>query len=94
MADTVPLVPENPKDASNRRISVSVQYQKIDAPVPARTEPTLPAMQADEKLYKASIDPPATSADDVIVQRVAQNIEPTAAPLKDDVFLNLRNALR
>ena len=51
-------------------------------------------MQADEKLYKASIDPPATSADDVIVQRVAQNIEPTAAPLKDDVFLNLRNALR
>jgi len=28
------------------------------------------------------------------VQRVAQNVEPVAAPLKDDVFLNLRNALR
>ena len=51
-------------------------------------------MQADEKLYKASIEAPTTATDDAVVQRVAQNIEPTAVPLKDDVFLNLRNALR
>lgn len=94
LADTVPLVPENPTDASNRRITVSVQYQQVDTPEPARTKPTLPAMQADEKLYKASIDAPTTATDDAVVQRVAQNIEPTATPLKDDVFLNLRNALR
>ncbi len=99
LADTAPLVPENPTDASNRRITVSVQYQKVedyagDDVAPTQIDAATPPAETGEKLYKASIPAPVAPQNSGEVQRVAQNVEPVAAPLKDDVFLNLRNALR
>jgi chemotaxis protein MotB len=99
LADTAPLVPENPTDASNRRITVSVQYQKVedyagDDVAPTQIDAATPPAETGEKLYKASIPAPVAPQNSGEVQRVAQNVDPVAAPLKDDVFLNLRNALR
>ena len=76
LADTAPLVPENPTDASNRRITVSVQYQKVedyagDDVAPTQIDTATPPAETGEKLYKASIPAPVAPQNSGEVQRLS-----------------------
>jgi chemotaxis protein MotB len=83
MADTQLLVPETPTDPSNRRISIMVRYQdKVPASAP-------PVQDAKLENRDAQVTPEDTS----VVQQ-AELVPPAAAPIGDQVFQNLRNALR
>lgn len=79
MADTQLLVPENPLAPSNRRISIMVQYQTA---ADTAAEPSAPAME------KAEAAPEQTP------HREANLVTPAFNPVDDQVFQNLRNALR
>ncbi|KHA50247.1 flagellar motor protein MotB [Sulfitobacter geojensis] len=83
MADTQLLVPETPTDPSNRRISIMVRYQDK---VPLSAKPVQDAAMT-------SPDTPAKREDDPMVKQ-ANLAPPTVAPIGDQVFQNLRNALR
>ncbi len=94
MADTQLLVPEKPKDPSNRRISILVQYrtgEEQQAPQreamakPEMTSPPSPAMEAPREMEEAQKP----------VQEVKLDMQEPAPPtLNDQVFQDLRNALR
>ena len=78
MADTQLLVPENPLAPSNRRISIMVQYRTEQDSAAAQPEP------ATKKAETSSQTP----------HREASLSPPATAPVDDQVFQNLRNALR
>jgi chemotaxis protein MotB len=93
MADTQPLVPENPTDPSNRRISIMVKYQGA---VPAASEPK-PMKEAhvenhDAPMQKAEMQGSAHPVKETVL--ATDSTDSTAVPLGDQVFLNLRSALR
>ena len=100
MAATQLLKPEAPKDASNRRIEVLLAYQKLEGPKPApemmakEASPTKPAMAKTEMAQapaapeaKPEMAEPVSVADAIIV-------EDKASLLDEQVFENLRSALR
>lgn len=94
MADTQLLVPEKPKDPSNRRISILVQYrtgEEQQAPQreamakPEMTKPPSPAIEAPKEMEEQQ----------EAVQEVKLDMQEPAPPTLDDqVFQDLRNALR
>ncbi|MFT6676399.1 MAG: chemotaxis protein MotB [Sulfitobacter sp.] len=103
LADTQPLIPEDPKAASNRRISILVQYRKPqdlhNAPVKEAKTETMhtPADQDTTHQQAAHAPAPATShsADtDHDTQVAADHTLPDPTPLGDQVFQHLRSALR
>lgn len=91
MADTDPLVPENPLDPSNRRISVLLEYRKAtDVPASALPMGEPGAAASPQQTQPAT---PAT----IPASRRAE--APAAEPqrltkLDEKVFENLRSALR
>lgn len=84
-ADTELLVPERPKDPSNRRISILVQYR--DAAEAPTTQPEATPVPA----ASPNAGNPVPS-----MKKADLNIKPQAAPrsFDDKVFESLRNALR
>jgi chemotaxis protein MotB len=99
MADTDLLVPENPTDPSNRRISIMVQYQDETDLVPpaeeqleqAHTDTPVPpaeAMQEGAHAEPSHGDAPAN------VLLASDQSQPAASPIGDQVLQNLRDALR
>lgn len=95
MADTQPLVPENPEDPSNRRISVLVRYQDIATMAPSNAQEGH-AKPYDTTATQTAPSSHATSTHDAprATQQASAHVEPAVKPLGDQVFLNLRNALR
>ena len=104
MADTDPLVPENPKDPTNRRISILVQYrtdvpQEMEKPVEEAViekpeAEAMPApMQKAEKPQMSETPKPSMDMSDN-VQHAADHSGDKVQSLNDEVFQNLRNALR
>ncbi|MFY0597955.1 MAG: OmpA family protein [Cognatishimia sp.] len=100
MAATQLLKPEAPKDASNRRIEVLLEYQRIQGPNPAPAEMAKDKMTSKPEMKSAAAAPtaqpemvkpemaaPASVADTIIVQD-------KASLLDEQVFENLRSALR
>ncbi|MGC1504558.1 MAG: flagellar motor protein MotB [Sulfitobacter sp.] len=83
MADTQLLVPEAPTDPSNRRISIMVRYQK-------NAEPSTPPIQE----AKAEPTEEPMKQPDLPEIKQAELAPPATAPIGDQVFQNLRNALR
>lgn len=93
MADTQLLVPKKPNDPSNRRISIVVKYQTTAAASSA----SKPMEKADAGTQDASMQKPAVGSTQAPVKDVmlaADTSEQNAVPLDDQVFLNLRSALR
>lgn len=94
LADTDLLVPDDPKDPSNRRISIMVQYSTLETDsamvedTPMATDEPAPA--ADVQVTDKDPEKPAMVEPDVKVE-AAPVIVPTA---DKEVFNNLRNALR
>ncbi|TDK50225.1 flagellar motor protein MotB [Antarcticimicrobium luteum] len=89
MADTELLVPEDPRDASNRRITVLLEYRKPVADLPAQAAPGDAGSSAEETTATAPAPRKADAAGTVggsAPERVTQ--------LDDAVFENLRSALR
>ena len=110
MADTDLLVPENPLDPSNRRISIMLQYQtETPREAPAEQEATetahateapTPAEPASEAAHgdaghgeKPSAEPQQEPVMEE-TRHAADHTQPAPNPLDDQVFQNLRNALR
>lgn len=94
LADTDLLVPENPKDPSNRRISIMVQYKTLEDVEPETTEAATPTAAdgstADAEIVKDIPEIAAPAEPDVEAETV-----PVTVPTADkEVFNNLRNALR
>ena len=90
MADTQPLVPENPLDPSNRRISIMVQY-RTDAPEVA------PVKEASAEPAPATAPAEVPAPQQVEMEETrhaADHTTPAPSPLDTKVFENLRNALR
>lgn len=101
MAATQLLKPEAPKDAANRRIEVLLAYEKIAAPEPA------PTVMAEKPMEKA-MEAPATTAPVMEKPMPVPEVEMAAKPsvvdtivvedkaslLDENVFQNLRSALR
>ncbi|MFC6587717.1 OmpA family protein [Sulfitobacter pacificus] len=83
MADTQLLVPERPTDPSNRRISIMVRYQE-------------PAQPSAPSTKEAEVAPQQTPAKEMNTNEVkqAELAPPPVAPIGEQVFQNLRNALR
>lgn len=83
MADTQLLVPERPTDPSNRRISIMVRYQE-------------PAQPSAPSTKEAEVAPQQTPAKEMNTNEVkqAELATPPVAPIGEQVFQNLRNALR
>lgn len=93
MADTQLLLPKKPTDPSNRRISIVVQYQ---TPTRATLAPT-PMKKTVIENQNAPAKEPGLRNIDVPLEDVmlaAEAPEQTAVPIGDQVFLNLRSALR
>lgn len=89
LADTDPLVPEKPNDASNRRITILVQYQDhVPAPAAAPAPASIPTDDAD--LEKTGPMPASKQAASKSVQMQAE----TAQEQLERVAHNLRSALR
>ena len=98
MADTDPLVPSDTTDASNRRISVKVQYRDAgDDPTGSSSAP----------MVQEAANRPGNEATGVPKAKHQRRAEKAAgmgvtnekhvsleAPLEQQVFQNLRNALR
>lgn len=98
LADTKPLVPENPTDASNRRISILVKYEETKrrsaaprkaakpeaAPAPQQASPSPVTGAPTEKRAEAAPAQQAPAPEAPEATRMAQ----------EQVVLNLRNALR
>ncbi len=94
MADTELLVPDNPLDASNRRITVLLEYRK---PKPAaRPAPPAPtgaeanAARTAPRVVPAPAAAPPLRETKVMVTDTSERV----SQLDDSVFENLRNALR
>ena len=84
MADTELLVPENPTDPSNRRISILVQYRT-------------PSMdkQGSDGDQVPEVTPAPMSHDPVPIKEVNLEVAPSSPISMDEEILNnLRNALR
>ncbi|GAA6164756.1 flagellar motor protein MotB [Pelagimonas sp. KU-00592-HH] len=88
MADTDPLVEDDPKHASNRRISILLQFEKPLAPKQSQ-EQASDSQQAAATIKTA--DKPAA-----VESKAEAKPEPvtTAQMLDEAVFENLRSALR
>lgn len=94
MADTQLLVPQSPNDPSNRRISIMVQY-RTDAQMAQKMEPAKEPMEnTDGMPSKDASIMPEKKPEQHVEQHAADHTAPAAVPLNDQVFLNLRNALR
>ena len=91
MADTQLLLPDMPTDPSNRRISIMVRHQD-------KTQPSAPSMQkAETETPEGTIrQAHAPEKEHAVTSEVkqAELAPPAAAPIGDQVFQNLRNALR
>tara|TARA_R110000787_G_scaffold79571_5_gene173893 strand:+ start:5718 stop:6896 length:1179 start_codon:yes stop_codon:yes gene_type:complete len=92
LADTDPLVPENPVDPSNRRISIYVQYQKTKDAAPQKEAST--AVDSQGSSVAANSTESTTPPEVPSTQLAADYTEPRDATLDGQVFQNLRNALR
>lgn len=94
MADTQLLVPEKPKDPSNRRISILVQYRTAqDEPKPEREAMAKPEMTSPPS--PAVETPQASQEPQEPIQEVKLEMKnPSPPTLDDQVFQDLRNALR
>jgi chemotaxis protein MotB len=94
LADTDLLVPEDPKDPSNRRISIMVQY---NTPEDTDTVAEDPAMATGEPTLLDEAQAVDTKSEKTILAAPEVKIEtsPVVVPAADkEVFNNLRNALR
>ncbi|KIN77124.1 flagellar motor protein MotB [Sulfitobacter mediterraneus] len=97
LADTQLLVPANPKDPTNRRISILVQYrQKADmapAPMVKEAKADMPAPKMDNPApVKDHAETKSHSAQET--KHAADHTAPEPSPLGDQVFQHLRSALR
>lgn len=97
LADTQLLVPNSPKDPTNRRISILVQYrQKADmAPAPLVKEAKMDAPAPKSEDHTSTMDhvePKSQAAKET--QHAADHSAPEPSPLGDQVFQHLRSALR
>jgi chemotaxis protein MotB len=88
MADTDPLVKDNPKHASNRRIGILLQFEKPLVSKQAQAETS--------NNQQAAADTKATDKPAAADTKAAAKPEPvtTAQMLDEAVFENLRSALR
>lgn len=94
MADTELLVPENPLDPSNRRISVLLEYRKAPLPTAAPRRPEtgeLGAAATPDDIRPAT---PAAMQDSRRAEAATAAPAPHLSQLDDKVFENLRTALR
>lgn len=98
MADTQLLKPENPEDPSNRRISIMVQYRTEDqADAPVQKADAEPHGKGTHDDHVSPSKQTGTDHTDPLMQETkhaADHTTPTPSPLDDQVFENLRNALR
>ena len=98
MADTQLLVPENPKDPSNRRISILVQYrtegQEAEPVRKAQADPDGTTSTGDHASPVKHTDTDHTKPAMEETRHAADHTTPSPSPLDDQVFENLRNALR
>lgn len=86
MADTQLLVPENPNDPSNRRISILVQYRTDQKEMTQQT-----SVEPAPMTLTSSPDTPSEQP----VQKVELDVkEPKPQSLNEQIFQDLRNALR
>ena len=100
MADTELLVPENPRDPSNRRITVLLEYRKPagaggfgNAPAPEAPEAELGASAGDAIGAEQPAPAPRTPAPRKAEAAPAESTE-LVSRLDDKVFEDLRSALR
>ena len=101
MAATQLLKPEAPKDPANRRIEVLLAYERIEAPKPAPTQMAEKPM-AKPAAKPTSVQPapveetPAPQVEVAAKPSIADTIvvEDKASLLDENVFQNLRSALR
>ena len=94
MADTELLVPDNPLDPSNRRITVLLEYRKpkpaFPPASPARTDAEASAAPITPRGAPAPVRTPALRETKGRVTDTPEQV----TQLEDSVFENLRNALR
>ena len=91
MADTEPLVPENPLDPSNRRITVLLEYRR-PAPIEVADPLGEDKVSANTASAPASAPAPHSAAHNVAATSGAAAERVTQ--LDETVFENLRSALR
>ena len=101
LADTQLLMEDAPKDPSNRRIEVLLAYQKADVPAGAKAMATetiaAPVEQTGPVQVKAEMAKEETMAVEAPKASVAVEImpvKPVETVLDEQVFENLRSALR
>tara|TARA_R110000765_G_scaffold154123_1_gene257124 strand:- start:1079 stop:2257 length:1179 start_codon:yes stop_codon:yes gene_type:complete len=92
LADTDPLIPENPVDPSNRRISIYVQYQKTNDMPPHKEAAS--AINSQSHSTATNMQKSAALMEVPSTTLAADYTTPREAPLDGQVFQNLRNALR
>jgi len=92
MADTQLLVPEKPKDPSNRRISIMVQYRTDDQSPPPIKEAETEMQGTDAKDEQATTNYRKTNIQET--QHASDHSTLSAERNRDKVLENLRNALR
>ncbi len=88
MADTQLLMPKKPTDPSNRRISIMVRYNDAMPSTPNPTKPEL-MKEANAEIHDTPMQ--KDMATDIKLVNLAI---PDPNVIGDQVFLNLRNALR
>ncbi|MDC0739449.1 flagellar motor protein MotB [Cognatishimia sp. SS12] len=92
MADTQLLKPEAPNDASNRRIEVLLAYEKPAAPEAAPMRADTPAPAAEPAPAPIEVEQAAAPEVPSVAAELAE--ENTVTLLNEEVFQNLRSALR
>ena len=94
MADTELLVPDNPLDPSNRRITVLLEYRKPKSSVPPSSHPRTDAEVNAARTAPRDISAPAPMPTLREPQLMMKDSSEQVTQLDDTVFENLRNALR
>lgn len=103
MAATQLLKPDTPKDPANRRIEVLLAYERVEAPTPAPTEMAAKPEAMEKEMAKPMPKPmekemaqPEPQVEMAAKPSVADTIviEDKASLLDENVFQNLRSALR